>query len=59
LSLPVFAAISAPLSGLIYCFTLWVAWQSNKAAQLVFTGPFRVSAADASAKTAEDVDDGG
>jgi hypothetical protein len=58
-TLPVVAAFADPLSGLIYCFTLWEAWRLNKAAQLVFTGPFRVSAGDANATTTEDADDGG
>ena len=41
---PVLEAFQAPISGLIYCFALWEAWKMNKAVQLVFNGPFRVSA---------------
>ena len=41
---PVFEAIQAPIAGLIYCFALWEAWKMNKAVQLAFNGPFRVSA---------------
>jgi len=57
-ALPVVAAISDPLSGLIYCFALWEAWRLNKGARLVFNGPFRVSAGDSNAPALEDVDDG-
>jgi len=56
--LPVLAAISDPISGLIYSFALWEAWRLNKEARLVFNGPFRVSAGDPNAPVLEDVDDG-
>jgi hypothetical protein len=32
-----------PISGLIYCFALFQAWQMNKKAKLVLNGPFQVS----------------
>jgi len=56
--LPVLAAISDPISGLIYSFALWEAWRINKEARLVFNGPFRVSRADSNGPVLEDVDDG-
>lgn len=42
---PVLVAVQAPISGLIYCFALWEAWKINKKVELIFNGPFRVSAA--------------
>jgi hypothetical protein len=40
---PVFLAMADPISGLIYCFALFQAWQMNKKAKLVLNGPFQVS----------------
>jgi hypothetical protein len=41
---PVIEAVHAPISGLIYCFALFQAWQMNKRARIVFNGPFQVGA---------------
>jgi hypothetical protein len=56
---PIYHAFHFPISGLIFSFALWEAWRLNRRVKLVFNGPFRVSAADASAGAPEDVQDGG
>ncbi len=56
---PVINAIHAPISGLIYCFALWQAWQMNKPARIVFNGPFQVASGKASASGIEAYDDVG
>jgi hypothetical protein len=58
-AIPIQVAISAPISGLIYAFALWEAWKINKGAQLVFSGPFRVSTGVAATPAPEVLDDGG
>lgn len=40
---PVLVATTNPISGLIYCFTLFQAWKMNKKAVLALNGPFQVS----------------
>jgi len=57
-SYPVFMAFQAPISGLIYCFALFQAWQMNKRAHLPFSGPFQVAAAPPAAFEARDDDAG-
>jgi hypothetical protein len=42
LAAPVLETIHAPISGLIYCFALFQAWQLNKRAHIAFNGPFQV-----------------
>ena len=39
---PVALAIADPISGLIYCFALFQAWQMNKRVRLAVNGPFQV-----------------
>ena len=56
-ALPVVVGFGDPISGLIYCFALWEAWKINKAAKLVFSGPFRVSPEGPAAAKPEVVDD--
>ncbi len=46
-SLPVTETKEHLISGLIYCFALWEAWRITTPAQLVFNGPFQISAAPA------------
>jgi hypothetical protein len=41
-ALPVFVAIQAPISGLIFGFALWEAWKINRRVHLAFNGPFRL-----------------
>ena len=57
-TIPVHLAIGDPISGLIFCFAIWTAWQTNKRAQWSFAGPFRVHARDSN-ELALGVDDGG
>jgi len=56
-TLPIEMGIGDPLSGLIYSFALWEAWRINKPAQLVFSGPFRVSPEGPPTSKPEVVDD--
>ena len=42
LAAPVLETIQAPISGLIYAFALFQAWQMNKRAHIAFNGPFQV-----------------
>ena len=46
-NLPVTEAKEHVLRGLIYFFALWEAWRITTPAQLVFNGPFQISAAPA------------
>jgi hypothetical protein len=39
---PVWMAIKSPISGAIYCITLFHAWKMNKRAVLALSGPFQV-----------------
>ena len=39
---PILFSISDKISGLIYCFALFQAWQMTRRAKLVFNGPFQV-----------------
>ena len=55
---PVILSVQAPISGLIYCFALWQAWQMNKRAKIVFNGPFQVGKGTPTAAGSE-VDDVG
>ncbi len=56
-ALPVLVSSGDLVSGLIYCFALWEAWRINKAARLVFTGPFRVNPEGPATVKPEVVDD--
>jgi hypothetical protein len=57
-AIPVGAGINDAISGLIYCFALWEAWQLNKTKALVLSGPFRLFVKQPSAMKPEGVDDG-
>lgn len=54
LAYPVLMAFQFPISGLIYCFALFQAWQMNKGAKLAFSGPFQVAAAPPALETRDD-----
>ena len=56
---PVIHSIQAPISGLIYGFALWQAWQMNKQARIVFNGPFQVSHGGPAARAPGVPGDGG
>lgn len=57
-SFPILAAISSPMSGLIYGFALWEAWKINRRSTLEFNGPYHVLPPDAIVHD-EDEHDGG
>ena len=56
---PIIHSVHAPISGLIYCFALFQAWQMNKRARLVFNGPFLVGKGQSTAAAVEAPDDVG
>jgi hypothetical protein len=58
-AIPVYHAVQAPISGLIYGFALWEAWRLNRRVHLAFNGPFRVSAPGPDAGMPQEIDDGG
>jgi hypothetical protein len=43
-TLPIVAAVSSPISGLIFSFAIWEAWKLNRKVELDFEGPFIVEA---------------
>ncbi len=57
-SIPVYAAFSSPIDGLIFGFALWEAWKLNRRLVLAFNGPFRLGKASPDALSPEVIDDG-